>query len=206
MLAICLMGIFPAIADSGDSGDCGYYSDPVDATFVDGLCVTDELGDYCDEWWYGQCPTWDEVRRDSDVMLFVCPPGGSLMYQASYSNGEGGGLALYFDSGGTLQGSWLWVTSYYFCCEGHRSFDYQRGDVNCRNGTPFEDTGHSDTGVGPDSNPDSPPESSPDSRPDAESQRHTGNKPPSACGCTSRNSGAAAVVGLLLLARRWFKR
>jgi hypothetical protein len=201
MLTVYLMSIFSALADSGDSGDCGYYGNPVDAAFVDGLCVTDDLGDYCEEWWYGQCPTWDQVLEEGDGSFYLCPPGGSLTYQASYSNGEGGGLALYFDSDGKLQGSWLWVTSYYFCCDGQRSFDYQRGDVNCLNATPIEDSGHSSTDSSPDSTADSRASSEADSR----SERPPGDKDPS-CGCSGRNSATAAVFGLLLLARRWFKR
>ncbi|HND33949.1 MAG TPA: hypothetical protein PLA94_28310, partial [Myxococcota bacterium] len=200
MFVFYLVGMSAALADSGDSGDCGYYGNPVDAAFVDGQCVTDELGDYCQEWWYGQCPTWDQVLEEGDGSFYLCPPGGELVYQAMYSNGEGGGLGLYFGANGELLGAWLWVTSYYFCCDGHRSFDYVRGNVDCLYGTPIEDPGHSSTDSSPDSTADSRAGSDADSR-----SGPPGDKDPS-CGCPGRNSATAAVFGLLLLARRWWKR
>ena len=196
-MLLTYIGVSFVLADSGDTGGCGIYSEPVEATYVEGACTNDDIAGYCDDWWSGSCPIWDQIRRKSDWRLYNCSSTETLIHSANYYDGEGTGVSLYFDRHGALAGVWQYTNAFTWCCEGQSAFDYKRGDVDCLIGTPFEDTGLS--------NPDSTADSQAGSEAESRSERPPGDKDPS-CGCSGRNSATAAVFGLLLLARRWFKR
>ena len=195
MLMVQLTVLSAAMADSGDSGICGFYW--VDATYVDGECVNDSMTPYCERYWYGQCPTWDYMLVNAEYWeLFVCEDGGEHVYKAYGSDGEANSAGLFFGEDYTIRGAKLHYEQGYYCCDGSYTQEYISGDVDCENRRPlFPDTG--------DSAADSPADSA---SPGSETV-DSGTPPPrSSCGCSGRNSATAAVFGLLLLARRWLKR
>ena len=184
-----------AMADSGDSGTCGF--DWVDATYVDGECVNDSMTPYCERYWYGQCPTWEFMLAASEYReLIVCEDGNELVYLAESVDNEGNYAELLFNQDYTIRGAKLHYEQGYYCCGGSYTQEYISGDVDCENRRPlFPDTG--------DSAADSPHDSA---SPGSETVDSGTPSPRSSCGCSGRNSATAAVFGLLLLARRWFKR
>ena len=167
------------------AADCGLT---VEATYMDGTCVTASLATECDRWPDRQCPTWSEFSTDPymDLSLYACGNGSSSANLAGVPLPENSGAKyFYFDDRGNMTGTRI-VSSgdMGFCCDGdQRSDTWDIGVI----GTCLHSTEIKGDTNGPE---DSPPDGGPTSE----------------CGRGCQDSGGAGgswlLPGLLLLRRR----
>jgi uncharacterized protein (TIGR03382 family) len=185
MFRILLLINGPALADSGDSGtgDTGSGDSDPCALYSVRLPFADFEEDVCH--------TDSTTRMCMDWMPLGCPPWeaffesgefdtytcepGPVTHAAYSSYPEGGSSAYYFDETGSVIGTRERMTSTTYCCDGQETYVHTEGIVGCPNSIAIE---FEDSGV---------------------------EAPPSNCGCSGNGGAAAAGLGLLLLARRWFK-
>ena len=191
MLLLWLLNSGFVLADSGDTGLCCVSEVYVDADYINEKCVIADISQYCID-----CPKWRHISTLQDWDLYTCKGEPLIAYAAyiSYDMGgeQGGGKSLYFDDSGELVGVRESAPYPTWCCGGNVSSKLVYGNDECSELVPIvADSGGSDSGSGPESDLDS----------------NSTPPPSSSCGCSGGGSGAtAAVFGLLLLARRWFKR
>jgi uncharacterized protein (TIGR03382 family) len=160
---------------SGDSDSCALYS------------VRLPYADFEED----VCHTDSTTRMCLDWMPVGCPTwedffrsggyrtfkcaSGIVTYAASASYPEGESTSYYFDASGRVVGTRERMVSTIYCCDGKETYVHTIGTVGCPNPTEIF---FEDSGV---------------------------TEPPSNCGCSGNGGAAAAGLGLLLLARRWFK-
>jgi hypothetical protein len=109
---LLLLSIFLAQADTGEEDYCNTHPNKVDATWEEGICVSDTLADWCALYYEGPCPRWPEFLQqlpDLGWTLSSCAEDSEIGYHAEHIHYEYKAI-FDFDKEGTMIG--LFYTGY----------------------------------------------------------------------------------------------
>lgn len=129
MLLGLLIGMATA-ADTGETGACERGTQPVSATYIDGVCVAEDVASVCGS---SGCPAWADLvasygsEYQSRWTLADCGAGSGMAHQATLNETEWY-VQYDFDSDGSTIGV---ITGNYqgigFCCGGQIGDAYAAG-------------------------------------------------------------------------------
>jgi hypothetical protein len=132
MIPLLLSGML-AQADTGEQDACATHAGQVDATYEEGICISDDLASWCALYFEGPCLSWSAFLQqlsDTGWTLTSCTPDSELGYRALYIHSTYSAVFDFNKEGNMIGMQYMeWIgESYPYCCEGKLASGFQRGE------------------------------------------------------------------------------